>query len=105
MHPMTPKIVALLIGALVGLVCVAGLFGGIRILFHLRTAEAEGKEIPSGRKAFLIALAIGLLIGQFVLAGAILYFAPGAKDHPVMMALGLVSVNILIPLAAYPFVK
>jgi hypothetical protein len=102
---MTPKIIAFLTGTAVGLVCVGGLFGGIKVLFHLRAADTEGKEIPPRRKAFLVALAVGLLVGQFVVAGAILYFAPVAQDNPVPMALGLVATNILIPLAAMPLIK
>ncbi|NCN42585.1 hypothetical protein GW916_15210 [bacterium] len=81
-----------LIGLVVGVICVGGLAIGVRWLFKSRDETLdEGSQTKYGIWGALT------IVGQFVVAGLILYFAEGVNDHPLALATGLLSMNLLLP--------
>jgi hypothetical protein len=86
---------ALLVGVLVGLICVGGLTLGVRWLFRSRD-----ESLPEAERTRLAILGGAVLFGQFVVAGLVLFYVPGLDKHPLPLAAGLLSMNLILPLFA-----
>jgi len=84
---------AFFVGILVGFICVGGLALGVRWLFKSRDEALDA----SVRTRFGILGAL-ILVGQFVVAGLVLYVTPGLDEQPLPLAVGLLSMNLLLPL-------
>jgi|GEM_PF-2465369 len=89
-----------LIGMLVGVLCVGGLALGLRWLFKSR---AEG--IDEGQSLRLGLMGVAVIVGQFIIAGLILFYVPDLDKHPLALASGLLSMNLLLPLAIGAIMK
>ena len=91
---------ALLVGILVGLICVSGLVLGVRWLFRSRD-----ESLPESERTKLGVMGALVLVGQFVVAGLVLFYIPGLDKHPLPLAVGLLSMNLILPLFAGRFWK
>jgi hypothetical protein len=81
------------VGILVGIICVGGLTLGVRWLFRSRD-----ETLPEGQRNKLAFMGGSILLGQFVVAGLVLFYVPNIDKHPLALALGLLSMNLLLPL-------
>jgi hypothetical protein len=81
------------VGLLVGLICVGGLTLGVRWLFRSRD-----ERLPEGQRNKFALMGGAILFGQFVVAGLVLFFVPNIDAHPLALALGLLSMNLVLPL-------
>jgi len=89
-----------LVGVFVGLICVSGLALGVRWLFKSRDESlSEGDRMKFGLWGVM------LLVGQFVIAGLVLFYIPDLDKHPLALATGLLSMNLLLPLLAGKILK
>lgn len=86
---------AFFIGVLVGIICVGGLALGVRWLFRSRD-----ESLPESQQTKLGVMGALMIVGQFVVAGLILYYAPDLDKHPLPLAIGLLSMNLILPLFA-----
>lgn len=88
------------VGIFVGVICVSGLTLGVRWLFKSRDATLS----ESARMKFGIWGAL-VLVGQFVVAGLVLFYVPDLDKHPLALATGLLSMNLLLPLLVGKILK
>ncbi len=86
---------AFFIGIFVGLICVSGLALGVRWLF-----KSRDESLPEAQRTRLGVLGALVLVGQFVAAGLVLFYSPGLDKHPLALAVGLLSMNLVLPLFA-----
>jgi MFS family permease len=87
-------IAAFLIGVFVGILCVGGLALGLKWLF-----KSRDESIEEGQRMRLGLMGVAVIVGQFILAGVILFYTPNLDQHPMALASGLLSMNLLLPLA------
>jgi hypothetical protein len=86
---------AFFVGILVGLICVGGLALGVRWLF-----QSRDESRPEGERTRLGVMGALVLVGQFLVAGLVLFYTPGLHQHPLPLAVGLLSMNLILPFIA-----
>lgn len=85
---------AFLIGAMVGILCVGGLALGLKLLF-----KSRDESIEESKRTQYGLWGVFAIVGQFVAAGLIMFYTPNLDEHPLALASGLLSMNLLLPLA------
>lgn len=91
---------AFLIGVFVGILCVSGLGLGLKWLF-----KSRDENIPESKRMRFGLMGVAALVGQFVFAGLILFYTPNLDQHPMALATGLLSMNLLLPLGIGAIMK
>lgn len=88
------------VGLAVGVLCVSGLALGLKWLFKSRDESlAEAQQTRFGL------MGVAAIVGQFLLAGVILFYVPNLDKHPLALAAGLLSMNLLLPLIIGAWMK
>lgn len=83
----------LFIGLLVGLIMVGGL-----VLGFLWLIKSRDESLSESAQTKFGLLGVSVLVGQFLIAGLILYYSEGLSDEPLALAGGILSMNLVLPL-------
>ena len=81
-------IIAILVGAFVGAVCVLGLQLGMKILIEETLDERPKSRAQKARRYGLAILYLG---GQLAVALVVLFKVPWPREHSLGLALGLIA--------------
>jgi hypothetical protein len=90
---------SVLVGILTGLVCVGGIAVSLKMFFRLSTHP----ELNPAQKRRYMVLGVATFLGQFAVAGAVIYFLPKLQVRSVPFVMGLLATNFLIPVAIHYF--
>jgi hypothetical protein len=82
-----------LTGVLAGMVCVLGIFLGTRLLTKTDKTKSQ------------LVISVALLVGQFFVALAILYWSPARREAPIPLGIGIALSTFVAPILMQRFFK